>query len=774
MTGRSLLYVFSRRKLPVYLALLLAFSFIIGKLFYMQVMQYDYYQEKVIDQVTVESTEKAARGNIYGANMEVLATNITAWRVFISPRDIKKAESKTSVSRVFARFRGEMTVSETEGALDQSEVISRGLADILDVDYETIKKKTEKKNRLDETIKAQVDEKTKNRVLEFVEQNGLTNQVHVQALSVRYYPHGSVAGAVLGFTGTDGNGLYGLEYSYDSELTGTPGRYITARDGYGNDMPYDYETYFEAESGLSVVTTIDPVIQKSLERQLELTFAYSAPNARAAGIVMNVKTGAILAMGVAPGFDPNSPYTLNSWYQGRLDASGKEEGTSEYNELKKDYLLEMWSNKTVSELYEPGSTFKVITAAMALESGAVRETDHFYCNGAYYVGGFKTPIHCHLLWGHGDVTFRTGLQKSCNPTLMATSERIGADRFYDYFGAFGFFARSGVDLPGEALTYFHSKEGFGPVELAVASFGQRFKTSMIQQITAISCVANGGSLITPHLLSALVDENGKTVYSYEPEVKRQVISESVSRQINDILEESVFVQGGNPNAYVKGYRVSAKTGTSEKFDVLDENGNSYLRVGSTVAYAPANDPEIAVLIIVDEPTCSNTYGSNVAAPYVAQLLSEALPYLGFEPSYTAEELATLEMNVGNYVGLSVSEAKEKGRSAGLTVDVVGDGDSVTSQVPSSGVYVTKGSARVVLYTGNELAKNSITVPDVAEQTAAAASQSLVNAGLSVHVIGATDSGTTGAVVIDQSPSAGEVVTKGTVVTITMRHLGNTD
>ncbi|MBQ2117523.1 MAG: hypothetical protein II192_00525, partial [Clostridia bacterium] len=290
MTGRSLLYVFSRRKLPVYLALLLAFSFIIGKLFYMQVMQYDYYQEKVIDQVTVESTEKAARGNIYGANMEVLATNITAWRVFISPRDIKKAESKTSVSRVFARFRGEMTVSETEGALDQSEVISRGLADILDVDYETIKKKTEKKNRLDETIKAQVDEKTKNRVLEFVEQNGLTNQVHVQALSVRYYPHGSVAGAVLGFTGTDGNGLYGLEYSYDSELTGTPGRYITARDGYGNDMPYDYETYFEAESGLSVVTTIDPVIQKSLERQLELTFAYSAPNARAAGVVMNVKT----------------------------------------------------------------------------------------------------------------------------------------------------------------------------------------------------------------------------------------------------------------------------------------------------------------------------------------------------------------------------------------------------------------------------------------------------------------------------------------------------
>ncbi|MBQ2118070.1 MAG: PASTA domain-containing protein, partial [Clostridia bacterium] len=513
---------------------------------------------------------------------------------------------------------------------------------------------------------------------------------------------------------------------------------------------------------------------KSLERQLELTFAYSAPNARAAGVVMNVKTGAVLAMGVAPGFDPNSPYTLNSWYQGRLDASGKEEGTSEYNELKKDYLLEMWSNKTVSELYEPGSTFKVITAAMALESGAVRETDHFYCNGAYYVGGFKTPIHCHLLWGHGDVTFRTGLQKSCNPTLMATSERIGADRFYDYFGAFGFFARSGVDLPGEALTYFHSKEGFGPVELAVASFGQRFKTSMIQQITAISCVANGGSLITPHLLSALVDENGKTVYSYEPEVKRQVISESVSRQINDILEESVFVQGGNPNAYVKGYRVSAKTGTSEKFDVLDENGNSYLRVGSTVAYAPANDPEIAVLIIVDEPTCSNTYGSNVAAPYVAQLLSEALPYLGFEPSYTAEELATLEMNVGNYVGLSVSEAKEKGRSAGLTVDVVGDGATVTSQVPSSGVYVTKGSARVVLYTGNELAKNSITVPDVAGQTAAAASQSLVNAGLSVHVIGATDAGTTGAVVIEQSPSAGEVVTKGTVVTITMRHLGNTD
>jgi stage V sporulation protein D (sporulation-specific penicillin-binding protein) len=276
------------------------------------------------------------------------------------------------------------------------------------------------------------------------------------------------------------------------------------------------------------------------------------------------------------------------------------------------------------------------------------------------------------------------------------------------------------------------------------------------------------------LISGLVDEDGKTVYTHETEIKRQVISESTSLLINDILEESVFVQGGNTNCYVKGYRICGKTGTSEKFEILDEEGRSYLRIGSTVAYAPADDPEIAVLIVVDEPTCDNKYGSNVAAPYCAAFMEEVLPYLGIDPKYTPEELATLQMNVGNYVGLNAIEAREKARANGLSVEVIGDGDKITNQVPSGGTYVTKGSARVILYTNNEIPKNSVKVPDVLGKSASQASQVLLNAGLSVHVVGATDTGTAGAVVIKQSVSAGTEIPRGTCVKITMRHTDNTD
>jgi len=765
--------VFSRRRLLIIAAFLLICAFLVGRLFYIQVINYNYYQSLVIDQVTVETKEAARRGEIYDSNMTVLATNVSAWRVFISPRDIKSTENKTSISRFFSRF-GTSTVLDMESSVDQSEIIARNLSDILGVEYEMIKERCGRVKRLDETIKARVDEATKNKVVEFIEKYGLENQVHVQALSLRYYPYDNLASAVIGFTGSEGSGVYGLELYYNDELTGTPGRYITAKDSSGNDMPFDFETYYQSESGLSLVTTIDVTIQQALERQLELTYADSEPNAKVAGIVMDVNTGAVLGMAVKQDFDLNDPYTLNEFYAEKLANSGFAEDSDEYNALKRDCRLEMWSNKCVSELYEPGSTFKVITSAMALEMGVVKDTDPFYCSGAYFVPGFSTPIHCHRTYGHGAVTFRRGLQMSCNPVLMSIAERIGSESFYDYYGAFGYLDKAGIDLPGEALTYFHAKNALGPVELAVSSFGQRFKTSMIQLITSISCVANGGDLITPHMISALVDSEGKTVFTYEPEVKRQVISESTSLLLNDILEESVFVQGGNTNCYVKGYRICGKTGTSEKFEILDENGNSYLRVGSTVAYAPADDPQIAILMVVDEPTCSNTYGSNVAAPYCAAFMDEILPYIGIEPQYTAEELATLQMNVGSYIGLDTNSAKEKARAAGLTVEVVGDGNTVTAQIPSSGTYITRGSARVVLYTNHEIPKNSITVPDVTGKSAAAASQALTNAGLSVHVVGATNTGTAGAVVVKQSVEKGTEVPKGTVVQITMRHTDNTD
>jgi len=773
MSEGSHFSVFRQRGFIITVVFLLIAAFLLSRLYSIQILQYDEYQELVIDQVTVETKETARRGNIYDSNMAVLATNVSAWRVFISPRDIDRAEKKTAMSRSLLRFMGN-SGAERDGAVDQSKLIARNLADILEVDYDMIIERCGRKNRLDETIKARVDEETKDKVVGFIKKYGLEEQVHVQALSLRYYPYDNLASAAIGFTGSEGSGVYGLELYYNDELTGVPGRYISAKDSYGDDMPFDFETYYSAESGLSLVTTIDVTIQQALERQLEASYADTEPNNKVAGIVMNVKTGAILAMAVKSDFDLNDPYTLNDHYIAKLEASGLEEGSDEYNELKRDYRLEMWSNKCVSELYEAGSTFKVITAAMALEMGVIKETDPFYCAGAYRVPGFSTPIHCHRTWGHGAVSFRQGLQMSCNPVLMQTAEKIGSKAFYEYFGSFGYLNKAGIDLPGEALTYFHAENALGPVELAVSSFGQRFKTSMIQLLTSIACVSNGGELITPHLISALVDEDGKTVYSHEPEVKRQVISKSTSVLINDILEESVFVQGGNTNCYVKGYRICGKTGTSEKFEILDEEGNSYLRVGSTVAYAPADDPEIAILFVCDEPTCSNTYGSNVAAPYCAAFMDEVLPYLGIEPSYTPEELATLQMNVGNYVGLSTAEAKEKAKSAGLTVEVVGDGETITNQVPSGGTYITKGSARVVLYTNNQIPKNSVKVPDVLGKSAAQASQTLLNAGLSVYVVGATNTGTAGAVVVAQSVEKDTEVPKGTCVKITMRHVDNTD
>lgn len=773
MAERSHFQVFKTRGFWVISVLIAAALYLIYLLFSIQVLDYDHYQNLVIDQVTVETKETARRGNIYDSNMSVLATNVSAWRVFISPRDIDRAEKTTSIKRSLDRFMGSSGKERDEG-VDQSKLIARNLADILEVDYDMIIERCSRKNRLDETIKARVDEETKNKVVEFVKKYGLEDQVHVQALSLRYYPYDNLASATLGFTGADGSGVYGLELYYDYELTGTPGRYITAKDSYGDDMPFDFETYFKAENGLSLVTTIDVTVQQALERQLEATYADSEPNNRVAGIVMNVKTGAILAMAVKSDFNLNDPYTLNEFYQAKLDNSGLAVDSDEYAELKRDLRLAMWSNKCVSELYEAGSTFKVITAAMALEMGVVKDTDDFYCAGSYLVPGFSTPIHCHRTWGHGAVTFRQGLQMSCNPVLMQTAEKIGRKAFYEYFGSFGYLDKAGIDLPGEAITYFHAENALGPVELAVSSFGQRFKTSMIQLITSISCVANGGELVTPHLISALVDDNGKTVYTYEPIVKRQVISDSTSVLINDILEESVFVQGGNTNCYVKGYRICGKTGTSEKFEILDEEGHSYLRIGSTVAYAPADDPEIAVLIVVDEPTCDNIYGSNVAAPYCAAFMDEVLPYLGIDPKYTPEELETLQMNVGNYLGLSVDEAREKAKANGLTVEIVGDGTAVTNQVPSGGTYVTKGSARVVLYTNNEIPKNTVKVPDVMGKSASQASQTLLNAGLSVHVVGATDTGTAGAIVVDQSIAKDTEVPKGTCVKITMRHTDNTD
>ena len=739
-------------------------------LFWMQVVNYDTYQEKVINQITVENTIAAKRGVIYDRNGNMIATNQTTWRVFISPLDIQSTMYSSAIENAILRTRYGETLTASVAGERQDELIAKGLADILGVEEAFVLEKAAKINRRDETIKKNVDKETADKVLEFVSKYGLSRQVHVQATNKRYYTYGGMAAQTIGFTGADGSGLYGLEYMYNTELTGVPGKYIIARDARGNEMSYNYESHVDPINGYDMITTLDERIQHELDLQVMATVEDNAPQNRALGIAMNPKTGAIYAISVQPEFNLNEPYVLDSISQSVLEAAGFEDGSDEYNDLLTSLRQVMWSNKATTELYEPGSTFKPITTAMALEEGVVTPTEQFTCTGALNVGGWT--IHCHKTSGHGRVTFARGLQQSCNPVLMTIASRVGAEKFYNYFESFGYLEKSGVDIPGEAQTIFFKKEAMGVSDLAVASFGQRFKVNPITHLTAICAIANGGYLVTPHVLDKFVDDEGGVVYEFDTTPKRQVISTETAKTITEILEAGVSGDGGAKNAYVKGYKIAAKTGTSEKFD----NPEAKLRISSTVAYAPADDPQIAVIIVVDEPTGGSVYGSVVAAPYVAAFLENILPYLGVEPQYSSEELAKMQVSVPRYIGTNVETAKEQIKALGLFVEVVGGGNTVTAQIPSRGTEISKENGKIILYTNNaDPESKTVKVPEVLGLTAAEANRKIINAGLNIAIKGAQNyEKGSGAIVTSQSHMAGSTVPYGTVVSVEVMHMDGTD
>jgi stage V sporulation protein D (sporulation-specific penicillin-binding protein) len=428
----------------------------------------------------------------------------------------------------------------------------------------------------------------------------------------------------------------------------------------------------------------------------------------------------------------------------------------------------MWQNKALTFTYMPGSTFKIITTSMALETGISNLSESFVCHGSLNLYG--SVIHCHKVKGHGTLTFAGGLQQSCNPIMMTLAERIGRPTFYNYVRNFGYLEKTGIDLPGEGRSSFWDEAAFGPVDLAVASFGQNFKISMIQHLTAISAVANGGTLVQPYVVESMTDGDGNVVWQHETKELRQVVSTSVCKTVASILEEGVSGNGGSRNAYVAGYRVAAKTGTSEKI-----GDDETLRIGSCAAFAPAEDPEIAIIIIVDEPTCANVFGSYVAAPYVANCLSKMLPALGVEAVYTSSEAAKLEVEVGNYMGMMSFSAREAIRKNGLEVEIIGNGEKVTAQVPSAGSKLSKQNGKVVLYVGDSAPSTDITVPDVIGMSASAVNRVLINAGFNISIEGTTnyDVGS-GAVVVSQYPEAGTPATRGDVITVTFRHTDVSD
>ena len=710
-----------------------ALIYIIYQLYSIQIVNYKEYQRKTIEQYTYDTLITAKRGVIYDRNMEALAISSTVERVFISPAEI-----------------------ETE---EEAQLIAKHLSEILDVEYDFVYEKTQKKNRKDETIKRNVEIIKANEVRDFkIDYN--VKSVYVRNETKRTYPHSNFASHIIGFTGTDNEGRLGIELKYDKELKGVDGRIISAKNALQKSMHFEYESYIDAKDGNNLILTIDWQIQSIFEKNLETAYVESQAAQRVTGIIMDPNTGEILAMATKPDFDLNNPYELDESFLKLLEEM-EFETEEEEQKKKNEFLYTMWKNKAITEPYEPGSTFKVITAAIALEEKAVAVSDSFTCAGVHVVAGIE--IGCHQRRGHGVLTFAGGLQQSCNPVMMKSAERVGTATFLKYFDAFGYREKTGIDLPGEAASITHAPQNFRSVELATHSFGQTFKVTPIQQIVAMAAVANGGKLIVPRIVKAITDSSGNVVKNFETEVRRSILSEDTCKTLASILADGVAHGGAARNAFVKGYDIAAKTGTSQKReDVTDTK-----RIGSCAAFAPADKPQIIVMIVVDEPMVGSIYGGVNSAPYVAKTIEEVLPYLGIEPKYTAEEIAQMQITVIDYRGTEVTNALKLIAAEGLSYTVEGNGIFVTDQIPKPGSSLRRGGS-VILYTESDNSQKEITVPNVINMTVEKANQTIVNAGLNINILGAENMNSS-AVATTQNPAAGEFVPVGTIITVEFRH-----
>ena len=766
-----------RRSTLIGIIIFAVFGILLIRILLIQTVEFDKYQSKVLSQMTKESPVPANRGKIYDRNGNVLATNITTYRVFISPSSIKSAE-------------------EEKGG-GYADGIAKGLSSLIEgVTYDEVyKQATEYTEYLDRTIARKVDETKADEIREFIAEHSLETMVYLEAQSTRYYPSNTLAAHAIGFTSSDGDGLYGLELQYDEYLGGVDGYYIMARDSHGNVMPFEYASYIEAIDGYNLTTTIDATIQSYLEAEIAATVEEHEVTNRACGIVMDVKTGAILAMATSSPFNLNDPWVLDENSQRILEnakADGYDEQSDEYNDISRALLTTAWSNKAVTESYIPGSTFKIITSSMAIEEKLVSITESLVCPGYRTLYGER--IHCHVTAGHGTLDFQTGLQQSCNVWFMELGSRIGIQKYKNYVETFGYTEKTGIDLPGEGNAIFSAQ--MTDLDLAIYAFGQNFNVTPIQQITAIASVANGGTLVTPYLVEKISDNAGNVIFKHELQSKRGTVSKDTCETVSKILEDGVSNGGGAKNAYVAGYRVAAKTGTAEKkerecpkcgytgipTEEIDgiqfyvcticgfrgeeeyfEKSEKY--ICSTVAYAPADDPQIAIIIMADEPTKGSLYGSTVAAPYVANVLENAMPYLGIEAQYSDADRAKLSTKVGSYRGWSVERATEYIEDRGLKVKVVGSGEKVTSQMPAYGEYIEKSTGTIVLYAG-EKPTNDVSVPNLEGKNPTLANQILAYYGLNVKIDGEGGHSTgTEYVVVSQSIPAGTMVPAGTVVTV---------
>jgi len=766
----------SRRRINKKTNLLMVFFIVlaivlIARIAYYSIYLYDEYQNKAIAQSVTESTVKANRGTIYDRNMNILAVSVTVERIFISPADIPNMTVKDYIDSYVEDLkeekreaeRAKLTAAFDDLTITIREDVANELSEILDVDRQMILDKAAKTHRKDETVKNKVDENTADLVRDLIAKKHYSTFVYLEEDTKRTYPYSTLAAHVLGFTGTDNTGLAGVELYYNEKLSGINGKIIKAVNGLGDQMPYKYESYIPATPGTNVMLTLDANIQKILEKNLQTCYADTQAESGVMGIVMDVNTFEILGMATLPNFDLNNPYTLDEKSQKEYDdlVGTDEEKNTKFVEL----IYDLWENRFITDTYEPGSTFKMIVAASCIEEGLVKDNESFYCSGSIMVDGYPKPINCHLLKGHGSQNFEEALWHSCNPVFVTMGLRMGTERFYKYFKAFGYMAKTGIDLPGERMGIWF--ERFNQVELAVSSFGQTFTVTPIQHIAAVAAVANGGLLGTPHVLKATLDEDGNVVSSYENGFKRQVISKETSAEIVSYMEGGVESGGSARNAYVKGYKVAAKTGTTVKTALRSQTGETKY-ISSCVAFAPADDPQIAVMVLVDEPVGSY-YGGTIAAPVVSRVLEETLPYLGVEPQYDEDELDTVAHAIDSFVGNTVSDAKSK-ITENYKCKVIGSGLTVVRQVPKAGDTLAYGGT-IVLYT-DDVTSGKTVVPNVVGMTASAANQAIINAGLNITVVGTSPDHLDGAIAVTQSIEANQTVDKGTVITVDFRNYSN--
>ena len=729
-----------RTAILILLILVLGFGAAVLRLTYLTTIQSSELQESAVDLQLADTTVSAKRGTIYDANGNVLAESASVWQVVMSPVNFKNDK--------------------------QRQAAAKGLSEIFDLEYNDVLDDTKQQSHY-VVVKRRIESDEREKVLELIDtlKKDYSCSGVIQLLDdyKRYYPKNSLASSVIGFTGSDDQGLEGIEYEYDSYLSGTPGRIITAQNARGTDMPFRYEQNVESEDGNNVYLTIDETIQSICEKYMQKGVEDNNVLNKGVCIAMDVNTGAILAMVTTDGYDLNNPYELSAKEKKKIKSTAK----SKQAEAESAALSAMWRNKAVADTYMPGSIFKMCVASAALEENLVNEKTSFTCTGSISVEG--ETIHCSNISGHGTQNFVEVISNSCNPAFIQIGQMLGAGKFRQYYQGFGFSDKTGIDLPGEAEDSFWKEGKMGGVDLAVASFGQNFTITPIQMITACAAVSNGGYVVQPHVVSKITDSKGNVIKTVDKKVKRQVISDDTSKKMNEYLEYNTERQGAAAG-YISGYKVAGKTGTTEKRGVTKfESSFSEDYISSFCGYAPADDPQIAMLVFFDTPDGDAYYGSQVSSPVFINIMSEVLPYLDVKTSYTDEELGYVDASAGDYTGVSVDEAKTAVEADGFTATVKGNGSTVISQIPTVSSGLQKGGS-IVLYTDSDSQSETVSVPSLIGLSPDEVNDVASAYGLNVSFSGATTSSGTSS---SQNVEAGTSVSPGTVITVSFADSSST-